>query len=109
MAQIYRRMGKVDDAQKSLARAKELAPDSIEVLYNQALLYETQGKFKEAVQVITDAIASLNPSSMEGTLTQVTASLGGVFDTTALALTLSSGIPPVTRGGEFESGLRWGR
>jgi hypothetical protein len=25
------------------------------------------------------------------------------------ALTLSSGIPPVTRVGEFESGLRWGR
>jgi hypothetical protein len=30
-------------------------------------------------------------------------------DTTALALTLSSGIPPVTRVGKFESGLRWGR
>ena len=66
MAQIYRRMGKVDDAQKSLARAKELAPDSIEVLYNQALLYETQGKFKEAVQVITDAIASVRNSGSGG-------------------------------------------
>jgi biopolymer transport protein ExbB/TolQ len=45
--------------------------------------------FLGTVLGITDAIASLNPSSMEGTLTQVTASLGGVFDTTALALGLS--------------------
>lgn len=45
--------------------------------------------FLGTVLGITDAIASLNPSSMENTLTQVTASLGGVFDTTALALGLS--------------------
>ena len=45
--------------------------------------------FLGTVLGITDAIASLNPSTMEGTLTSVTASLGGVFDTTALALGLS--------------------
>jgi len=38
--------------------------------------------FLGTVLGITDAIASLNPSTMEGTLTSVTASLGGVFDTT---------------------------
>jgi hypothetical protein len=41
---------------------------------------------------ITDAIAHLNPESMEGSLNQVTSSLGHVFDTTALALALSIGL-----------------
>ena len=45
--------------------------------------------FLGTVLGITDAISSLNPTSMENTLSQVTASLGGVFDTTALALGLS--------------------
>jgi biopolymer transport protein ExbB/TolQ len=45
--------------------------------------------FLGTVLGITGAIASLNPAQMETSLAQVTSNLGGVFDTTALALTLS--------------------
>lgn len=45
--------------------------------------------FLGTVLGITDAIASLNPAEMEHSLSQVTHNLGGVFDTTALALMLS--------------------
>src|SRR5262249_29679964 len=45
--------------------------------------------FLGTVLGITDAIASLDPKKMETSLAEVTGSLGGVFDTTALALALS--------------------
>ncbi|HEY5312386.1 MAG TPA: MotA/TolQ/ExbB proton channel family protein [Pirellulales bacterium] len=45
--------------------------------------------FLGTVLGITGAIASLNPAEMETSLSQVTHNLGGVFDTTALALMLS--------------------
>ena len=48
--------------------------------------------FLGTVLGITGAIASLNPAEMESSLSQVTKNLGGVFDTTALALMLSIGL-----------------
>jgi biopolymer transport protein ExbB/TolQ len=48
--------------------------------------------FLGTVVGITDAIASLDPGSVQSSLGKVTASLGGVFDTTALALALSIGL-----------------
>ena len=36
--------------------AKKLSPGSIEVLYNEALLYEDENRNDDAVKVLTDAI-----------------------------------------------------
>ena len=63
MAQLYRRLGKFDQAEASLLRAKQLAPGSLEVLYNEALLYEDQGRYDDAVRVLTDAIAGMRSQS----------------------------------------------
>ena len=71
-AQLYRRLGQFELAEASLARAKQLAPGSLEILYNEALLYEDQGHYDEAVKVLTDAIAGIksqtggdgNPSAL---------------------------------------------
>jgi tetratricopeptide (TPR) repeat protein len=71
-AQLYRRLGQFEQAEASLARAKQLAPGSLEILYNEALLDEDQGRFDEAVKVLTDAIAGIksetggdgNPSAL---------------------------------------------
>ncbi len=71
-AQLYRRLGQFDKAEASLARAKQLAPESLEILYNEALLYEDQGHYDDAVKVLTDAIAGIksqtggdgNPSAL---------------------------------------------
>jgi tetratricopeptide (TPR) repeat protein len=71
-AQLYRRLGQFEQAEASLARAKQLAPGSLEILYNEALLYEDQARYDDAVKVLTDAIAGIksqtggdgNPSAL---------------------------------------------
>ena len=59
MAQIYRRLNKLDQAESTLLLAKERAPGNLEVLYNEATLYEAQGRYGEAVRVLSDAIAGV--------------------------------------------------
>ena len=59
MAQLDRRLGKLDEAEASLLKAKQLSPGSLEVLYNEALLYEDQHRFDDAVKVLTDAIGGI--------------------------------------------------
>jgi tetratricopeptide (TPR) repeat protein len=59
IAQLDRRLGKFGEAEASLLKAKELSPGSLEVLYNEALLYEDQGRYDDAVKVLTDAIAGI--------------------------------------------------
>jgi tetratricopeptide (TPR) repeat protein len=59
MAQLDRRLGKFAEAESSLLKAKQLSPGSLEVLYNEALLYEDQGRYDDAVKVLTDAIAGI--------------------------------------------------
>ncbi|HVB85301.1 MAG TPA: tetratricopeptide repeat protein [Candidatus Dormibacteraeota bacterium] len=60
MSELQRRLGQMDDAQSSLDHAKKLAPGSLEVIYNQALLYEDDNHFDRAAKMFSDAIASLN-------------------------------------------------
>ncbi|MBI2817375.1 MAG: tetratricopeptide repeat protein [Acidobacteria bacterium] len=58
MSQAYRVQQKYDLAQQNLAKAIELAPENLDVQFNQVLLYEAQGKLSEAigqVQKILDA------------------------------------------------------
>jgi tetratricopeptide (TPR) repeat protein len=50
-------LGHLDEAEKNLLIAKEHEPDSLEILYNEALLYETQGRFDDAIHILSDAIA----------------------------------------------------
>jgi tetratricopeptide (TPR) repeat protein len=59
IAQLDRRLGKFAEAETSLLKAKELSPGSLEVLYNEALLYEDQGRYDDAVKVLTDAISGI--------------------------------------------------
>ena len=59
MAQLQRRLNKFDLAEASLLKAKQLSPGSLEVLYNEALLYEDQSRYDDAVKVLTDAVAGI--------------------------------------------------
>jgi tetratricopeptide (TPR) repeat protein len=56
IGQIYRRMNKFDDALQNLLSAQLLRPDSIDVSYNLALLYEEESKFPEAVAKLVDLL-----------------------------------------------------
>ena len=66
MAQLDRRLGKFDEAEASLLRAKQLSPGSLEILYNEALLYEDEGRYDDAVKVLTDSIAGLKNQAADG-------------------------------------------
>ncbi len=52
IAEIYRRSGKYDLALDNLNRADSLVQDSLEVPYNRALIYDAQGRFDEAAQIL---------------------------------------------------------
>ena len=53
MAEIQRRQGHYTEALATLKKAKTLAPDSIELSYNEALVYDSLGKYDEAATVLT--------------------------------------------------------
>ncbi len=59
MAQIYRQLHQLDQAEASLLHAKERAPGSLEVIYYEAMIYEAQGRFDDAIRVLSDAVAGL--------------------------------------------------
>ncbi len=59
MAQINRRLGQFDEAGANLQQAKHLAPGSVEIIFNEALLYQDQGRYGDAVRILSDAIAGL--------------------------------------------------
>ncbi|MBI1738379.1 MAG: tetratricopeptide repeat protein, partial [Acidobacteria bacterium] len=66
MVQIYRQLKKLDRAEEILLRAKQHAPGSLEVIYSEALLYEAQGRFEDAIRVLSDSVAAVktNPRSL---------------------------------------------
>jgi len=43
-------LGKYDEAESALLRSKQLSPGNLEVLYNEALLYEEQGRYDDAAK-----------------------------------------------------------
>ncbi|HEV2617698.1 MAG TPA: tetratricopeptide repeat protein [Candidatus Acidoferrales bacterium] len=66
MSQIYRHLDQLDKSESNLMQAKKYAPGSLEVLYNEALLYEAQARYKDAIQVLSDAIAGVKAQQKEG-------------------------------------------
>jgi tetratricopeptide (TPR) repeat protein len=59
LAQIYRELHQLDKAEENLLKARQYAPGSLEVMYNEAMLYEAQGRFEDAIRVLSDAAAGL--------------------------------------------------
>ncbi|HEV2289378.1 MAG TPA: tetratricopeptide repeat protein [Candidatus Acidoferrales bacterium] len=66
MSQIYRHLDELDKAESSLMQAKKYAPDNLEVLYNEALLYEAQARYKDAIEILSDAIAGVKAQQQQG-------------------------------------------
>ncbi len=63
MSQLYRQLGQFNDAEASLMRAKQLAPGNLEILDNEALLYEDQGRYDDAIKVLQDAISGMKSAA----------------------------------------------
>jgi tetratricopeptide (TPR) repeat protein len=63
MAQIYRELHQLDKAEDSLVKARQYAPGSLEVMYSEAMLYQVQGRYQDAIRVLSDAVTSIKAQS----------------------------------------------
>jgi tetratricopeptide (TPR) repeat protein len=57
LSEIQRRQGHYDAALATLEKAKPLAPDSLELSYNEALIYDSLGRYDEATSVLTKLLS----------------------------------------------------
>ena len=63
MAQIYRELHQLDHAEENLLKARQYAPGSIEVMYNEAMLYQAEGRYDDAIRVLSDALNGVKGQS----------------------------------------------
>ncbi|MFI5093075.1 MAG: tetratricopeptide repeat protein [Candidatus Acidiferrales bacterium] len=63
LGQIYRELNQLDLAEQSLTKARQYEPGSPEVMYNEAMLYEAQGRYADAIRVLSDAVTGLKSGS----------------------------------------------
>ncbi len=63
IAQIYRELHQLDKAEQNLVKARQYAPGSLEVMYNEAMLYQAQGRFEDAIRVLSDAVTGIKGQS----------------------------------------------
>jgi tetratricopeptide (TPR) repeat protein len=59
IAQIYRELHQLDKAEENLVKARQYAPGSLEVMYNEGMLYESQGRYEDAIHVLSDAVTGI--------------------------------------------------
>jgi tetratricopeptide (TPR) repeat protein len=63
VAQIYRELHQLDRAEQSLLKARQYEPGSLEVMYNEAMLYQAQGRYDDAIRVLADAVTGVKGQS----------------------------------------------
>src|SRR5260370_18225083 len=59
IAQIYRELHQLDKAEENLVKARQYSPGSLEVMYNEAMLYQAQGRYDDAIPVLSDAVPGI--------------------------------------------------
>src|SRR5260370_3060319 len=59
IAQIYRELHQLDKAEENLVKARQYAPGSLEVKYNEAMLYQPQGRYEDAIRVLSNAVTDI--------------------------------------------------
>jgi tetratricopeptide (TPR) repeat protein len=63
IAQIYRELHQLDKAEENLVKARQYNPGSLQVLYNEAMIYQAQGRYDDAIRVLSDAITGVKAQS----------------------------------------------
>jgi tetratricopeptide (TPR) repeat protein len=64
VSQIYRELNQLDQAEQNLLKARQYAPGDVKIMYNEAMLYEAQGRFEDAIRVLSDAIVGVKQSTV---------------------------------------------
>jgi tetratricopeptide (TPR) repeat protein len=63
ISQVYRQMHNFPKAEQAAAKAREMAPDDIEVGFNDVSLLEAEGKLPEAIKSLNDLLTTTERSS----------------------------------------------
>jgi tetratricopeptide (TPR) repeat protein len=63
IAQIYRELHQLDKAEQNLVKARQYSPGSLEVMYNEAMLYQAQGRYEDAIRVLSNAVTDIKGQS----------------------------------------------
>lgn len=58
ISEIERRQGKYDQSLSTLKKAKLLVKDSLEISFNEALLYDSLGRYDDSTQILEKLVAS---------------------------------------------------
>lgn len=58
LSQLHQEVNQIDEAWAANKKAKELDPGNVEIRYNEAGLYEAQGKVPEAITALKDVLVS---------------------------------------------------
>lgn len=59
LAEMHRQLHQLDEAEKDIVQAKQRAPGNLQVVYSEAMIYEAQGRYADAIQTLKTAVASL--------------------------------------------------
>jgi tetratricopeptide (TPR) repeat protein len=59
MARIYRELHQYDKAEENLVKARQYSPGSLDVMFNEAMIYESQGRYEDAIRVLSDAVTGV--------------------------------------------------
>jgi tetratricopeptide (TPR) repeat protein len=63
ISEIYRRLHQFDKAEEQILVAKKIAPGNLEVVYNEAAVYEAEEHYDDAVRVLSNAVAQVKGES----------------------------------------------
>jgi tetratricopeptide (TPR) repeat protein len=63
LAEIYRQMKQLDKAEQNILLAKQRAPNSLEVTYYEATIYEDEGRLDDSIRVLSDAVTAVKTES----------------------------------------------
>jgi tetratricopeptide (TPR) repeat protein len=63
LGQIYRELREMDKAEEALVKARQYSPGSLDVMYNEAALYQAQGRYEDAIRVLSQAVTEVKGQS----------------------------------------------
>jgi tetratricopeptide (TPR) repeat protein len=63
LAEIYRQLKQLDKAEQNVLLAKQRAPNSLEVTYYEASIYEDEGRLDDSIRVLSDAVTAVKAES----------------------------------------------
>ena len=56
LSDIYRQLHQLDKAEEQMLLAKQRAPGNLEVIYDEATIYQAEGRYDDAIRVLSDAV-----------------------------------------------------